>query len=87
MNAPSAIENDKSSVTAPASFAEAGAHAGIASGAVEREKDVAIALVGEQRLHLNPAVEARVVRKIDLFLVPVMSIGYGLVYYDKVSQF
>jgi hypothetical protein len=23
-------------------------------------------------------------RKIDMFLVPVMSIGYGLTYYDKV---
>ena len=49
------------------------------------DKDIAVAIVGERRLDINPAVEARVVRKIDWFLVPAMSIGYGLVYYDKVS--
>lgn len=30
-------------------------------------------------------VERRVVRKIDLALIPLMFVGYGLVYYDKVS--
>jgi hypothetical protein len=48
------------------------------------DKDIAIAIVGEQRHDIDPAVEARVVRKIDLFLVPAMFVGYGLVYYDKV---
>lgn len=49
------------------------------------DKDIAVAIVGERRHDINPAVEARVVRKIDWFLIPAMSIGYGLVYYDKVS--
>jgi MFS family permease len=49
------------------------------------DKDIAIAVVGEHRHALDPVVVARVVRKIDLFLVPAMTVGYGLVYYDKVS--
>jgi hypothetical protein len=47
-------------------------------------QDVAITIVGEQSHPIDPAVEARVVRKIDWFLVPAMIVGYGLVYYDKV---
>ncbi|KAG8427371.1 hypothetical protein J3459_006766 [Metarhizium acridum] len=46
-------------------------------------KDDAIAMVGEEKHAIDPAVEARVVRKIDMFLIPAMVIGYGLVYYDK----
>lgn len=53
----------------------------------DEDKDIAIALVGEHRHDLDPAIEARVVRKIDLFLVPAMTVGYGLVYYDKVSRY
>lgn len=49
-----------------------------------KDKDIAITIVGEQGNAIDPAVEARVVRKIDLFLVPAMALGYGLVYYDKV---
>lgn len=47
------------------------------------EKDVAAAIVPEHAEDVDPAVEARVVRKIDLILLPLMWIGYGLVYYDK----
>ncbi|TVY88697.1 putative transporter [Lachnellula willkommii] len=46
-------------------------------------QDIAIAIVGEHSHAIDPAVEARVVRKIDWYLVPAMTIGYGLVYYDK----
>ncbi|KAF7558846.1 hypothetical protein G7046_g5315 [Stylonectria norvegica] len=46
-------------------------------------KDDAIAMVGEEQHAIDPAVEARAVRKIDLFLIPAMIFGYGLVYYDK----
>ena len=46
-------------------------------------QDVAIAIVGEHRQEIDPAVEARVVRKIDLFLIPAMIVMYGLVYYDS----
>jgi hypothetical protein len=31
-------------------------------------------------------VERGLVRKIDMILMPFMWIGYGLVYYDKVSS-
>lgn len=53
----------------------------------DKDKDIAIAIVGEQRHEIDPAVEARVIRKIDWFLVPAMFIGYGLVYYDKVCTY
>ncbi|KAI0127628.1 major facilitator superfamily domain-containing protein [Xylariales sp. AK1849] len=46
-------------------------------------KDVAMAMVGEERHPIDPAVAARAVRKIDWFLIPAMTVGYGLVYYDK----
>ncbi|KAJ5403840.1 MFS general substrate transporter [Penicillium cosmopolitanum] len=32
---------------------------------------------------IDPEIEKKVLRKIDLFLMPAMVIGYGLVYYDK----
>jgi hypothetical protein len=47
------------------------------------DQDVAIAIVGEHRQEIDPAVEARVVRKIDMFLIPAMIVMYGLVYYDS----
>ncbi|KAI1880126.1 hypothetical protein JX265_001747 [Neoarthrinium moseri] len=46
-------------------------------------KDVAIAMVGEEVHPVDPVVSARAVRKIDWFLIPAMTVGYGLVYYDK----
>ncbi|GME58576.1 Major facilitator superfamily [Neofusicoccum parvum] len=48
-----------------------------------KDKDVALTLVGERAQDYDPQVEARVLRKIDWFLMPTMVIGYGLVYYDK----
>ncbi|KAF2749492.1 MFS general substrate transporter [Sporormia fimetaria CBS 119925] len=47
------------------------------------DKDLAMGLVGEHAQEIDPVVEARVIRKIDLFLIPAMIVGYGLVYYDK----
>lgn len=47
--------------------------------------DVALAIVGLHAQPIDPLVEARVVRKIDLFLIPAMIVGYGMVYYDKVA--
>ncbi|KAH8680726.1 putative MFS transporter [Xylariales sp. PMI_506] len=40
-------------------------------------------LIGDEARPIDPEVERRVLRKIDLFLMPAMVIGYGLVYYDK----
>jgi hypothetical protein len=42
---------------------------------VSLEKDVAIGLVGEHAREIDPAVEAKVLRKIDWFLIPAMIVG------------
>jgi len=42
---------------------------------VSLEKDVAIGLVGEHARDIDPEVEARVLRKIDWFLIPAMIVG------------
>ncbi|KAL3471336.1 major facilitator superfamily domain-containing protein [Aspergillus californicus] len=47
----------------------------IATGGIEA--------LGEEARPIDPEVERRVLRKIDMFLMPAMVIGYGLVYYDK----
>lgn len=48
------------------------------------DQDVALFLVGEHATEIDHVVEARVIRKIDRFLIPAMIAGYGFVYYDKV---
>ncbi|KAL8949997.1 MAG: hypothetical protein Q9222_003940 [Ikaeria aurantiellina] len=53
------------------------------SSTLSSEKDAAAAIVPEHAVELDKAIERRVVRKIDLFIIPLMWIGYGLVYYDK----
>ena len=50
------------------------------------DKDIAATIVPEHALSVNPAMERRVLRKIDMFLIPLMWIGYGFVYYDKAGQ-
>ncbi|KAB8260931.1 major facilitator superfamily domain-containing protein [Aspergillus pseudonomiae] len=47
------------------------------------EKDAALAVVSDEAQEIDPAVEKRVLRKIDLFFMPAMLIGYGFVYWDK----
>ncbi|ETI25854.1 hypothetical protein G647_02631 [Cladophialophora carrionii CBS 160.54] len=47
------------------------------------EKDIAASVVPEYAQPWDKQVERRVVRKIDFALIPLMWIGYGLVYYDK----
>lgn len=80
MNAQAVIDPEKSIDTAPRGLQDVPQ-----IDDIDKDKDVAIAIVGEHRHAIDPAVEARVVRKIDLFLIPAMVVGYGLVYYDKVS--
>lgn len=41
----------------------------------DAEKDVAIAMVGEEVHVIDPAIAARAVRKIDWFLMPAMLVG------------
>lgn len=50
------------------------------------DKDLAAAIVPEHAQEFDSITERRVLRKIDLFLIPWMWIGYGFVYYDKVSM-
>ncbi|ATY64940.1 allantoate transport [Cordyceps militaris] len=45
--------------------------------------DDALAMVGAHAHAVDPVLAARAVRKIDLYLMPFMILGYGLVYYDK----
>ncbi|CAJ2509432.1 Uu.00g144580.m01.CDS01 [Anthostomella pinea] len=40
------------------------------------DKDVAIAMVGEQGHEVDPVIAARAVRKIDWFLIPAMTLGF-----------
>lgn len=49
------------------------------------EKDLAAAIVSDRAQDFGRAAEQRVLRKIDRVLIPWMWIGYGFVYYDKVS--
>lgn len=48
------------------------------------EKDLAAAIVSDHAQEIDRATERRVLRKIDLCLIPWMWLGYGFVYYDKV---
>ena len=48
------------------------------------DRDLAAAIVPEHAQDFDVDAERRVIRKIDLFLIPWMWIGYGFVYYDKV---
>ena len=39
------------------------------------DKDIAINLVGEHAQEIDPEIEAKVLRKIDWFLIPAMIVG------------
>uniref|UniRef100_A0A8H7N368 Major facilitator superfamily (MFS) profile domain-containing protein n=1 Tax=Bionectria ochroleuca TaxID=29856 RepID=A0A8H7N368_BIOOC len=62
-----------------------------ASASADQEQDVyekppataVLEVMGEESRPIDPEVNRRVLRKIDLFLMPAMVFGYGLVYYDK----
>ena len=47
------------------------------------DKDFAAAIVPNHALDFNETVRKRTLRKIDLYLIPWMWVGYGFVYYDK----
>jgi hypothetical protein len=44
------------------------------------EKDAALAVVGDQAMDIDPAVEKRVLRKIDMFFMPAMLIGMSFIW-------
>ncbi len=45
------------------------------TSSVSLDKDIAIGLVGEHARDIDPAIEAKVLRKIDWFLIPAMIVG------------
>ena len=47
----------------------------VGDGAPHTEKDAALAVVSDVAQEIDPAVEKRVLRKIDLYLMPAMLIG------------
>jgi hypothetical protein len=51
---------------------------------VSLEKDVAIGLVGEHARDIDPETEARVLRKIDWFLIPAMIVGMSNINYFSI---
>lgn len=59
----------------PASSTAAVAGGTQAAATVEKGKDVALTVVGERAREYDPQVEARVLRKIDWFLMPTMILG------------
>lgn len=50
------------------------------------DKDLAAAIVSDHAREFDRVTERRVLRKIDMYLIPWMWLGYGLVYYDKVRD-
>ena len=50
------------------------------------DKDLAAAIVSDHAGEFDRFTERRVLRKIDLYLIPWMWLGYGFVYYDKVTE-
>ena len=50
------------------------------------DKDLAAAIVSDHAREFDRVTERRVLRKIDLYLIPWMWLGYGFVYYDKVRD-
>lgn len=49
-----------------------------AATSAQSDRDDAFAMVGEQPNAIDPIVEARVIRKIDWFLIPAMIVGCKL---------
>lgn len=50
------------------------------------ERDLAATIVSDHAQEFDRATERRVLKKIDVFLIPWMWLGYGFVYYDKVGE-
>ena len=79
-----AIDSEKTA--APGTVQSPQDDAGYRSSVSSSDQDLAKELVGDIGIEIDPALERRVVRKIDRFLIPVMIVCYGLVVYDKVCS-
>ena len=72
----SAAANDNEKGVPEPSFPPHGSHdAASPTSSISLDKDVAIGLVGEHAREIDPAVEAKVLRKIDYWFLPAMIIG------------
>lgn len=71
----SAVHDHEKGVHEPGSPVHDGYDAATPSSSISLDKDVAIGLVGEHAREIDPVVEARVLRKIDRFLIPAMIVG------------
>lgn len=81
-----ATRGEKSKPAYTAASAKPGLSVAHEDSSVESfEKDLAAALVSDHAQVFDIATERRVVRKVDLYLIPWMWLGYGFVYYDKVK--
>lgn len=71
----SAAHNIEKGVHKDVSPPRDGYNAASPNSSISLDKDVAIGLVGEHAREIDPAVEAKVLRKIDWFLIPAMIVG------------
>ena len=67
-----AHQDEKATASSPHHDAET------ALDAATTDKDLAINLVGERAQEIDPAIEAKVLRKIDWFLIPAMIVGMSI---------
>jgi hypothetical protein len=65
------MADEKTTSTAPPHDADYSA----TSASASFSKDDALGLVGEHAQEIDPLIEARVLRKIDWFLIPAMIVG------------
>ena len=67
-----ARQDEKATASSPRRDAET------ALNATTTDKDIAINLVGERAQEIDAAIEAKVLRKIDWFLIPAMIVGMSI---------
>ena len=67
-----ALQDEKATASSPRHDAET------ALDATATDKDLAINLVGERAQDIDPEIEAKVLRKIDWFLIPAMIVGTSI---------
>ncbi|CAI7613758.1 unnamed protein product [Penicillium manginii] len=69
----------------PENNAAAGPAEDLDANAIQKNMFVETTNLRYEATPIDPEIEKKVLRKINLFLMPAMVIDYGLVYYDKVS--
>jgi hypothetical protein len=70
-----AVNDNEKGVHGPSSPPHGSYDAASPTSSISLDKDVAIGLVGEHAREIDPAIEAKVLRKIDWFLLPGLIVG------------